>query len=106
MSGFVPNRRASSLHDNRETSLIRFQALPEVLREDVDSPSVGHAFGGGSVQRTSSDTHIETFDDQDLSVLAQEVLPGNRKGESQMGGRTQVSCSRETRVPGQVSAPA
>ena len=27
------------------------------------------------VQRTSSDPHIETFDDPDLSGLAQEVLP-------------------------------
>ena len=27
------------------------------------------------VQQTSSDPHIETFDDQDLSGLAQEVLP-------------------------------
>ena len=33
-------------------------------------------------------------------------LGGDRTGESQVGGRTQASGSRETRSPGQASAPA
>ena len=56
------------------------------------------------VQQPSSDPYIESFDDQDLSGLTQEV--GDRTGESQVGRRTQVSGSRETRFPGQASGPA
>ena len=57
------------------------------------------------VQQPSSDPHIESFDDQDLSGLTQEVLGGDRKGESQVGGGTQAPCPREARSPGQASDP-
>ena len=47
-------------------------AQPEDLKVVV-SIKRGRATIG--VQRTSSDPHIETFDDRDLSELTQEVLP-------------------------------
>ena len=52
------------------------------------------------VQQPSSDPHIETFDDPDIAGLTQETLAGDRTGEGQVGGDTQVSGSRETRSPG------
>ena len=53
------------------------------------------------VQQPSSDPHIESFDDLDASGLARGGPGGGRKGEGQVGGRTEVSCPRETRSPGQ-----
>ena len=49
------------------------QAGPPEELKVVVSIKGGRATIG--VQRTSSDPHIETFDDQDLSGLTQEVLP-------------------------------
>ena len=57
------------------------------------------------VQRTSSDPHIETFDDRDLSGLTQEVLAVVERARAK-GRRTPVPGSRETRTPGQASDPA
>ena len=51
------------------------------------------------VQQPSSDPHIETFDDPDLTGLAQEALAVIERGQGQMGGRTQVPRSRQTRSP-------
>ena len=58
------------------------------------------------VQQPSSDPHIETFDDQDLSGLTQEVSAVIERARAKMGGRTQASGSRETRSPRQASDPA
>ena len=45
---------------------------PEDLKVVISIKGGGATIG---VQRTSSDPHIESFDDQDLSGLAQEMLP-------------------------------
>ena len=58
------------------------------------------------VQQPSSDPHIESFDDLDLSGLTQEDPGGDREGEGQMGGRAQVSGAREARSPGPPPEPA
>ena len=76
---------------------------PEELKVVV-SIKEGRATIG--VQRPSSDPHIESFDDRDLSGLAQEIPAVVERAKAQVGGRTQVSRSRETRSPGQAPAPA
>ena len=58
------------------------------------------------VQGASSDPHIESFDDQDLSGLAQEVLPVIERAKAKWEGRTQASRSREARSPGQAQGTA
>ena len=58
------------------------------------------------VQRTSSDPHIESFDDQDLSGLAQEVLAVTERARAKWEGEPKVSGSQEARSPGRASAPA
>ena len=54
----------------------------------------------------SSDPHIESFDGADLSGLTQEVPDSDRTSEGEVGGRTEVSCPRKTRSPGQAPEPA
>ena len=58
------------------------------------------------VQRTSSDPHIESFDDRGLSRLTQEVSAVIERAQAIMGRGTQVSGPRETHSPGQASDPA
>ena len=58
------------------------------------------------VQRTSSDPHIESFDDLDESGLTREVSAVIERGEGQVGRRAQVPGARETRSPGQAPEPA
>ena len=60
------------------------------------------------VQQPSADPHIESFDhlDLDLAGLAPGGPGGDRKGESPVGGRTQVPDPRETRSPGPTPDPA
>ena len=58
--------------DRQGSDDVEEQARPPEDLKVVVSIKGGRATIG--VQRTSSDPHIETFDDQDLSGLAQEVL--------------------------------
>ena len=52
------------------------------------------------VQQPSSDPHIESFDDKDLSGLTQEVLAVTERARAKWGRRTQAPGSRQTRSPG------
>ena len=58
------------------------------------------------VQQPSSDPHIESFDDADVSGADAGGLGGDRKGQGQVGGRTEAPGARETRSPGQAPEPA
>ena len=58
------------------------------------------------VQGASSDPHIESFDDLDEFGADTGGLGGDRKGEGEVGRRAQAPGPRETRSPGQASAPA
>ena len=57
------------------------------------------------VQQPSSDPHIESFDGQGPDRAGTGGPGGGRKGESQVGGRTEAPGSRQTRSPGQAPDP-
>ena len=57
------------------------------------------------VQQPSSDPHIESFDDRDLSGLAQEVLPVIERARARWEDEPKHPA-HETRSPGQASDPA
>ena len=65
--------KAETAQDRQGSDDVEGQAGPPEDLKVVMSINGGRATIG--VQRTSSDPHIETFHDQHLSGLAQEVLP-------------------------------
>ena len=97
-----PNRTAEVPDDAGE------QAAGEEPEASEDLKVVVSLKGGRAtigVQQPSSDPHIETFDDLDVSGPDAGGLGGARKGEGQVGRRAQASRLRETRSTGQAPEP-
>ena len=91
-----------SAEDPQDADDVEEQAGPQEDLKVVVSIKGGRATIG--VQRPSSDPHIEIFDDQNLAGLTQEARRWSKGREP--GGRTNRSIRpRETRSPGQASAP-
>ena len=96
------NQQGSDL-DEEEQAVVAEIAPPDDLKVVV---SIREGRASIGVQQLSSDPYIESFDDREVSKLAQEVPCGAGKGESQVGRRTQTSRLRATHSLDRASATA